>query len=303
MPRLQQLPHPQGRADLPVRLHRVLGCVQGTLRRRRARPDRCRLDLDLRDDRPLPAGGVPVPPGAVVRPLRRGLAEVLHVAARQGHHRRVGQGAHVSDARPTRPLVSILTPSLNQAQWLPDTLDSVACQSYPNIEHIVSDGGSTDATVQILESAPDAVRWHSAPDRGQSDALNKAFAMSSGEIIGWINSDDALMDSRVVEDVVAFFDSHPDVDVVYGHALQIAADGHFIRVLWSPPYRHSRLKTFNFIVQPAAFIRRSALSDPMLRESYHFVMDWELWLRLAEKHRFARIDRILAVDRHHSARK
>ena len=202
------------------------------------------------------------------------------------------------------PLVSVLTPSLNQAAWLPDNLRSVACQTYPRIEHIVIDGGSTDGSIEVLERAIGPVRWRSERDRGQSDAVNNAFRESKGEIIGWINSDDAYLDCRVVEDVVAFFADHPDVDVVYWHAAQVAGDGTIIWMIWVPWFMRRVLRIVNFIGQPVAFIRRSALSDPMLDETYHFAMDYELWLRLdREGHRFHRIPRITAVDRHHSARK
>jgi len=204
----------------------------------------------------------------------------------------------------TRPLVSVLTPSYNQAAWLRDNLHSVACQTYPNIEHVVMDGGSTDGSVEILREADDAVHWRSEPDRGQSHAINKAFEASSGEIIGWLNSDDAYFDYRVMADVVAYFEAHPDVDVVYGHALQTTANGAAIQVLWVPRFDPELLKAVDFIVQPAAFVRRRALSEPMVDEAFHFGMDYELWLRLVEQGRkFARIDRMLAIDRHQSERK
>ena len=207
-------------------------------------------------------------------------------------------------ARKPTPLVSILTPSFNQSTWLPDNLHSVACQTYPHIEHIVMDGGSTDGSVAVLEAAGDSITWRSEPDAGQSDAINKAFAASRGDIIGWINSDDAYFDCLVIADVVAYFVAHPDVDVVYGHCAQIAPDGTIIWMIWVPPFMRRVLRIVNFIGQPVAFIRRSALSDPMLDESYHFAMDYELWLRLdREGRRFHRIPRITAVDRHQSARK
>jgi glycosyltransferase involved in cell wall biosynthesis len=202
------------------------------------------------------------------------------------------------------PLVSVLTPSYNQAAWLGASLRSVACQTYRNIEHIVMDAGSTDGTLAILEATGASVRWRSEPDSGQSEAINKAFRESKGEIIGWINSDDAYFDCRVIEDIVACFDAHPDVDVVYGHCAQIAEDGTIIQMIWVPRFMRRVLRIVNFIGQPVAFIRRSALSDPMLDESFHFAMDYELWLRLdREGRRFRRISRITAVDRHQPARK
>lgn len=207
-------------------------------------------------------------------------------------------------AGPAAPLVSILTPSFNQAAWLPANLRSVACQTYPRIEHIVADGGSTDGSVDVLRAAGDAITWTSEPDRGQSHAINKAFSASTGDIIGWMNSDDAYFDCDVVADVVAYFVAHPDVDVVYGHGAQVDEDGTIIWMLWVPRFSARILNVVNFIGQPVAFIRRSSLTEPMLDESYHFSMDYELWLRLhANGSQFRRIGRITAVDRHQSARK
>jgi len=203
-----------------------------------------------------------------------------------------------------QPLVSILTPSYNQAAWLGDNLRPVACQTYPHIEHIVMDGGSTDGSVGILETAGDAVIWRSEPDEGQAHAINKAFTSSSGEIIGWINSDDAYFDCQVIEDVVAYFEAHSEVDVVYGHCAQTTAGGGIIQILWAPPYSGEMLRTVNLISQPTAFMRRRVLSEPMLDESFHFTMDYELWLRLeASGVLFARIPRITAIDRHQADRK
>ena len=202
------------------------------------------------------------------------------------------------------PLVSILTPSFNQAAWLADNLRSVACQTYPRVEHIVMDGDSSDGSVDILKAAGDSVTWRSEPDGGQSDAINKAFRASKGEVIGWINSDDAYFDCRVIQDIVSYFVSHPDVDVVFGHAAQIDEGGTIIWMIWVPWFSRRLLRIVNFIGQPVAFIRRSALSDPMLDDSYDFAMDYELWLRLdAQGHRFHRINRITAVDRHQRERK
>lgn len=195
------------------------------------------------------------------------------------------------------PLVSVLTPSYNQGKWLRDNLHSVACQTYPHVEHIVMDGGSSDESVQVLEQASPPVVWRSERDNGQPHALNKAFAESSGEIIGWLNSDDAFFDCHVVEDVVDYFDTHPDVDVVYGHAARITADGRIVYFVWIPPFSYWLMKLMCFLIQPAVFFRRSAVEGRFIDESYQFAMDWELWLRIGRTHRFARMNRVLAIDR------
>lgn len=203
---------------------------------------------------------------------------------------------------PTR--VSVLTPSYNQAEWLADNLRSVSCQTYPHVEHIVADGGSTDGTLDLLSAAGDTVTWTSGPDAGQAAAINTAFSAATGDIIGWINSDDAYVDCDVIARVVAYFEAHPDVDVVYGHGLQTTKNGAAIQVLWAPPFDAKLLRTVDFITQPAAFIRRAAIAEPFLDESFHFAMDYSLWLRLLTAgHRFARIDSVLAIDRHQPDRK
>jgi glycosyltransferase involved in cell wall biosynthesis len=202
-----------------------------------------------------------------------------------------------------RPLVSILTPSFNQARWLVDNVRSVACQTYPHIEHIVMDGGSTDGSAEVLAAAGPGVRWKSEPDRGQSHALNKAVAESSGEIIGWINSDDAYFDCRVVEEVVDFFGRHPEADVAYGHTAYVNADGRILHYFWAPGFSRRLLELYDYLVQPAVFFRRRALDDHLADESFEFAMDYELWLRLAQVRRFARFDRVIAIDRVQPERK
>jgi glycosyltransferase involved in cell wall biosynthesis len=208
--------------------------------------------------------------------------------------KRVGEG----------PLVSVLTPSYNQARWLADNLRSVAGQSYASIEHVVMDGGSTDASLDILESASPAVVWESAPDKGQSDAINRAFSKSTGEIIGWLNSDDAYFSRDVVEQVVGVFEDHPEVSVVYGHAALVNGDGMLLHVMWSPTFAAALLRAYNFIWQPTVFVRRSAIGRPNLVDAeFDYCMDLELLLHMASRTRFHRLNRILAIDRHHLQRK
>jgi glycosyltransferase involved in cell wall biosynthesis len=204
-----------------------------------------------------------------------------------------------------RPLVSVLTPSFAQARWLEDNLRSVEAQTYAPIEHVVMDGGSTDRSVAILESrSRDGLIWVSEPDEGQSDAINRAFARSSGEILGWLNSDDAYFSSDVVAQAVDAFQSHPDVGVVYGHGALVNGDGTLLHVLWTPAFASSVLRAYNLICQPTVFIRRSILGRPDLVDpAFDYCMDWELLLHLATHTRFLRLNRIVAIDRHHLRRK
>lgn len=204
----------------------------------------------------------------------------------------------------TRPLVSILTPSFNQARWLPDNLRSVAGQTYPSIEHVVMDGGSTDGSVEILAAAAPSPTWESRADRGQSHAINAAFDRSRGEVIGWLNSDDAYYSADVVEKVVAIFEDNPSIGLVYGHGALVNASGSLLYVLWAPPYSRRLLRLYNFISQPTAFVRRSAITRASFVDaSFDYMMDRELWLHLCDRTRFRRLDGILAIDRHHPHRK
>ena len=206
-------------------------------------------------------------------------------------------------AGPGQPVVSVLTPSFQQGRFIGDCIASVSNQTYPELEQIVCDGGSTDETIDVLRAAPATVRWVSEPDRGQSHALNKAFEASRGEIIGWLNSDDAYFDRDAVASVVEVFVQRPDVDVVYGHAALVNADGLVQHVMWVPHFDYRLLRRANFVIQPATFIRRSALGDRVVDEEFDHSMDRELWLRLGAGHRFARVDQILAIDRHQPNRK
>ena len=201
------------------------------------------------------------------------------------------------------PLVSILTPSFNQGRWLPQTLASVERQHYDNLEHVVADGGSNDGSVELLRGALPPEQWTSEPDCGQSDALNKAFARSHGEIVGWLNSDDAYLFDDVVQSVVTHFRANPSVDVVYGHAALMSADDRLLHVLWAPRFDRRLLERFNFIVQPTVFMRRHVLEEGFADESFHYTMDRELWLRLSRRHEFSRVDKVLAMDRHQADRK
>jgi glycosyltransferase involved in cell wall biosynthesis len=202
------------------------------------------------------------------------------------------------------PLVSILTPSYNQAPWLADNLRSVAAQTYPHVEHVVMDGGSTDGSVEILAQAQPAVRWQSEPDRGQSHALNKALAESRGEIIGWLNSDDAYADRRAVARAAARFAADPGLDVVYGDGLVVDGENRVLLYVWVYPFSRRLLESTNLLLQPSTFIRRSAIEDRFVREDLHYLMDRELWRRLArEGRRFARLRAVVGIDRHQEGRK
>jgi glycosyltransferase involved in cell wall biosynthesis len=177
------------------------------------------------------------------------------------------------------PPVSVVTPSYNQAPFLEATVRSVLLQGYPNIEYIVVDGGSTDDSVAVLRRyEPWLAYWVSEPDRGQSDAINKGFARATGDILGWLNSDD-LYERNAIARIAKHFADVPACDLVYGRGSTIDEDGSTIAHCdWIRPFDRRLLLTFNFILQPAAFWRRSLWEQAgELDVTSAWAMDWE-WL-------------------------
>ena len=210
------------------------------------------------------------------------------------------------DGRPW-PMVSIVTPSYNQGRFIEETIRSVLLQGYPDIEHIVVDGGSTDNTLEILKKHERVynLRWLSEPDKGQSDAVNKGFRMAKGDIIGWLNSDDVYFSRDVVSYAVSRFQELKDAGVIYGNSVYIGEDNLILRACWAFPWFSYRLlRLGDFIVQPATFFRRVVAQEQELDISIDLPMDYEYWLRLAKNGvEFRHVSKILAGYRRHSATK
>jgi len=182
-----------------------------------------------------------------------------------------------------QPLVSIVTPSFNQAPYLEATIRSVLEQDYPNLEYIIVDGGSTDGSLEIIRRYAHRLAWWvSEKDRGQTDAINKGFARAKGEILAWLNSDDTYQPGAVSE-AAAFLQSRPEVGLVYGEANFIDENGHVIGHFPAAQTNYRRLRRgYVHIPQQAAFFRaelwrKVAPLDP----SFYFAMDYDLWVRLA----------------------
>lgn len=200
--------------------------------------------------------------------------------------------------------VSVITCSRNQGQFIDHTIASVLSQNWPDLEYVVVDGASADNTVDVLKSYGDRITWISEPDSGQSEAINKGIRMTSGDIVGWLNSDDIYYPGAI-EQVVEFFAANPGIDVVYGGADYIDVDGNAYGPYPTQPWDSVRLQSYCFICQPATFLRRTAVERwGLLDTSLHYCMDYEYWLRLAQKGaQFARLDRKLAGTRMHESNK
>jgi len=201
-------------------------------------------------------------------------------------------------------LVSIITPSFNQAAYLDQTMRSVLEQDYPRIEYIVVDGGSTDTSVDIIRKYESKLAWWvSEKDKGQADAINKGFAHATGEVIAWLNSDDYYL-AGTVSAAVKIFEEHLDVVLVYGNMLAVDEDGKTFNTLNYKQLTLEDLLCFQIIGQPAVFMRRSALqSAGGLDPTFHFMLDHHLWIRIAQQGKIFHADQTWSAARYHAEAK
>lgn len=202
-----------------------------------------------------------------------------------------------------QPLVSIITPSLNQGQFIEETILSVLNQDYPNIEYLVMDGGSTDNTLDILKKYEGRLTYVSEKDAGQSDAINNGWRKARGEIVAWLNSDDTYCPGAVRK-AVEGFERHPEAGIVYGDCYGINAEGTIIRRLRLPDIDLSALLCYTIIHQPAVFIRKSVTEAVGLLDTrLQGLMDHDLWIRSAFQFPFHHVREFLACNREHSLTK
>lgn len=197
-------------------------------------------------------------------------------------------------------LVSIITPSYNQATYLEQTLRSVLEQDYTPIEYLVVDGGSTDGSAEIIQRYAHRLAWWvSEKDQGQADAINKGLARARGEIVAWLNSDDLYLPGAVKAAVQAL-QAHPQAAFVYADAFSIDEQGQVFNHLRAHPFHLRDLLGFRIIAQPTVFIRRSALEKAgFLDPSYHFLLDHHLWIRLAQVGEMIYVPQTWAAARYH----
>lgn len=204
----------------------------------------------------------------------------------------------------TLPKISIVTPSYNQRPYLAQTMRSVLCQRYPNLEYIVMDGGSTDGSAEYIESVGEHLsHWQSAKDGGQADAVACGFERSSGEICAWLNSDD-LYAPGVLRFVAEYFNEHPEVEMLYSNRVFVK-ECNTVHAYWILP-KHSDwlMSRWDLIPQETAFWRRSFMDrvggvDPTFR----FALDYDLFVRFMREGKVVRVPRFLGAFRIHESSK
>ncbi|MDD5466398.1 MAG: glycosyltransferase family 2 protein [Anaerolineales bacterium] len=197
--------------------------------------------------------------------------------------------------------ISIVIPSYNQGKYIRRTIDSVLSQGYPDVELVVMDGGSTDETLEVLEDYSERIFWRSTPDRGQTQAVNNGWKLTSGQILGWVNSDDILLPGAL-NTVGECFETRPGVQWLYGNCRYIDASDRFVGDYPVQPYDYEFLvrNVQNYIPQPSVFLRRKVVDEAgLLNEDLHYVMDLEYWLRVGLKYPAFYLDTPLACLRLH----
>lgn len=202
------------------------------------------------------------------------------------------------------PVISIVTPSFNQGAFVEQTVRSVFLQRYPRLEYIFMDGGSTDATLPRIQPYRERfAQFRTGPDGGQANALATGFALSTGSIMAYLNSDDVLLPGTL-NYVADYFARHPEVDMIYGHRAVIDETGIVCGHWILPPHSSTLMRRWDLIPQETAFWRRDLFERKGNVDGRHrFAMDYDLFVRYMHGARVRRVDRFLAAFRVHAASK
>lgn len=201
------------------------------------------------------------------------------------------------------PKISIITPSYNQGEYIERTIKSVLDQNYPNLEFIVMDGGSTDKTVSVLKKYHKHLIWKSEKDKGQADAINKGLRIATGDIVAYLNSDDTY-EPHTLMTIATFFKKHPKASFVYGQGALIDMEDNLIGMYNTLPENRERLFASCGISQPTAFWKHELLQTVgYFNASYQYTMDYEYWVRVAQKYTLHMLPETLASTRIHTEAK
>ena len=199
------------------------------------------------------------------------------------------------------PLVSIVTPSLNQGCFVEETILSVKNQTYPNIEHIIVDGGSTDGTLDVIKKYEGTynLRWISEPDNGMYEAINKGLRKTQGEILAYLNADDLYL-PWTVSVVVEYLNQHQGIDLVYGDLINVHLETQRNTLRFYPKFNLSFLIRRGILGQPTVFFRKSVVERVgLFDESLKLVGDCEYWMRVGKQCKISKIEEFLAIARDH----
>ncbi|UCD99389.1 MAG: glycosyltransferase [Chloroflexota bacterium] len=210
----------------------------------------------------------------------------------------------------TLPKISIVTPSLNQAKFIEQTILSVLNQDYPDLEYFVIDGGSTDGTLEILRKFEGELSWISEPDNGQSNAINKGLRMATGQVLAYLNSDDMYLPGAL-QKVGEFFIKNPEASWLTGKCRIINIDGveirRFITIyknFWLLTRNYQVLLMLDFISQPATFWQRKVLEMVgFFDEELQYAMDYEYSLRVGKQFDLYFLNEYLSAFRIHPSSK
>jgi len=199
------------------------------------------------------------------------------------------------------PKISIVTPSFNQAAFIERTILSILNQNYPNLEYIIIDGGSTDGSIEIIRKYADRLSyWVSEKDAGMYDAVNKGFAKSTGDIMGWLNSDDILM-PHALASISEIFDSYKEIDWITGLPVTIDEDDRIVGINYAKSWSRNSLLSgsFQWIQQESTYWRRSLWekAGSKVELGYSLAGDFELWVRFSRYSRLTTVKLGLACFR------
>lgn len=210
----------------------------------------------------------------------------------------------MTNIEPQLPIISIITPSYNQAQFLERTILSIVHQDYSNIQYLVVDGGSTDGSVEIIKKYKHQIDWWiSEKDQGQADAVNKGINRAHGKYIGWLNSDDLYLPGTIRKAVLAL-EKNPQAGFVFGDVQSIDENDQVFNLMTYDHWRLEDLMRFKIIGQPGVFMRADVLKQlGGLDLSYHYLLDHHLWLRMGLEAGMEYVPQVWSAARIHGAAK